>query len=77
MKNYRNNGAVGALLDEYEKALNELKDLIRPLSNEQLLAQKVLVRWGQRYDIEQLFEHAIVHVLRHKRQIERFLLKIS
>lgn len=30
-------------------------------------------RWGVVYDFEQLFEHAIVHVLRHRRQIERFL----
>ena len=37
--------------------------------------QKMLVRWGQRYDVEQLLEHAIVHVLRHRRQIERFLMK--
>ena len=29
--------------------------------------------WGPVYDFEQLFEHAIVHILRHRRQIERFL----
>ncbi|MFY9557887.1 MAG: DinB family protein [Blastocatellia bacterium] len=29
--------------------------------------------WGVRYDMEQLLEHAIVHVLRHRRQIERLL----
>lgn len=29
--------------------------------------------WGPVYDLEQLLEHAIVHVLRHRRQIERFL----
>jgi uncharacterized damage-inducible protein DinB len=28
-------------------------------------------RWGVRYDLEQLLEHAIVHILRHRRQIER------
>ncbi|MCR9290718.1 MAG: DinB family protein, partial [Bacteroidetes bacterium] len=38
--------------------------------------KKILVRWGQLYDVEQLFEHAIVHILRHRRQIERFLLKL-
>lgn len=32
---------------------------------------KMKTSWGQRYDIEQLMEHAIVHVLRHKRQVER------
>lgn len=35
-------------------------------------SKKIVVNWGQSYDIEQLFEHAIVHVLRHRRQIERF-----
>ncbi len=35
------------------------------------LNKKIHARWGQRYDIEQLFEHAIVHILRHRRQIEK------
>ena len=35
--------------------------------------RKILVRWGQQYDIEQLMEHAIVHVLRHRRQIEKYI----
>ena len=30
-------------------------------------------RWGVTYDAEQLLEHAIVHVLRHRRQIEKFM----
>lgn len=29
--------------------------------------------WGQEYDFEQMFEHAIVHILRHRRQVEKFL----
>lgn len=155
---YRDNGAVGALLDEYEKAITELKSVIQDLSPMKLNAivdfltkdedcksiQKILnhvlaagysyvvqirnsqgenckflkyqsfdttkeymtaldlmfqfnvkffedypdldlddydnnrfkVRWGPLYDIEQLFEHAIVHILRHRRQIERFKLKL-
>ncbi|WP_374175373.1 DinB family protein [Flavobacterium tructae] len=32
---------------------------------------KIKTGWGQLYDIEQLTEHAIVHILRHKRQIEK------
>ena len=32
---------------------------------------KIKTVWGQQYDIEQLTEHAIVHILRHKRQIEK------
>ena len=38
--------------------------------------KKMRVSWGQLYDVEQIFEHAIVHILRHRRQIERFLLNL-
>lgn len=160
VKNYRTNGATGAILDEYEKALKELIDLISNISDrdlqkivdrktndescrsiqtilshvvragytyvieirkwlgeeleyksdftlnnvqEYIIAleamfkyniklfedypklileehdpnKKIHVRWGQKYDVEQLFEHAIVHILRHRRQIERFLMAIN
>jgi len=159
MKKYRDTGAQGALLDEYEKAVNELISLIDtvkhselleivdketkdedcrsiqtilthvvragytyvieirkhlgediPYKTEQLLDsidaykssilemfevnlqlfkdypkmqleefdndKKMVVRWGQSYDPEQILEHAIVHILRHRRQIERFLQKM-
>ena len=36
-------------------------------------SKKIITNWGQRYDIDQLLEHAIVHVLKHRRQIERFI----
>lgn len=36
-------------------------------------SKKINVSWGQQYDIEQLLEHAIVHILRHRRQIENFV----
>lgn len=156
MKKYRTNGAIGALLDEYEQAIVHLQEVISEISYEELIAivdhetkdpdcksiqtilthvissgynyivvirkhlkeeleyipqqsldslaayqvglsnmfkyneqlfkdypnlkieefnnsKKIKVRWGQSYDIEQLLEHAIVHILRHRRQIERFL----
>ena len=38
---------------------------------------KFKVRWGQLYDVEQMIEHAIVHILRHRRQIERFKLRME
>lgn len=159
-KQYRNNGAIGAILDEYEKTLIELEHVIIELTNEDLITivddktedsdcksiqtifthiirsgynyvieikksfgeqidfvehktfsttkeyklelkkmfkyneqlfndypnlnleeyvseKKILVKWGQCYDIEQLFEHAIVHILRHRRQIEIFLVKLN
>lgn len=43
------------------------------LSEAESNAVQMRARWGVVYDFEQLFEHAIVHVLRHRRQIERFL----
>ena len=157
MVKHRNNGAIGALLDEYEKAINELIIIIKDMSSNQLIQvidhetndedcksiqtilthvvqsgytyavevrkwlgeeiryedkvilnsidqytdalkkmfrfneqifkdyphlilceldsnKKINVRWGQKYDVEQLFEHAIVHILRHRRQIEKMKL---
>jgi hypothetical protein len=156
---YRDNGAIGALLDEYERSISELREVIKDLSCNDLMVivdnvtedldcrsvqtilshvvragynyvieirnwkgenlefrdtesfgsiadydkalsemfqfnlslfsdypalkieehfsdKKINVRWGQKYDVEQLLEHAIVHVLRHRRQIERFMLKL-
>lgn len=157
---YRDNGAIGALLDEYEKALHELIHVISNISERQLIEvidpytddedcksvqtilshivqsgytyvveirkwlgeqiaykdkvvlfkieeykialwemfkyneklftdypnlvlcetetdKKITVRWGQLYDVEQLLEHAIVHILRHRRQIEKFKNKMT
>lgn len=154
---YRDNGAIGALLDEYEKSVTELKNVILNLTtseltkiideetededcksiqtilshviesgytyvieirkslgeninytsknllsstqeyaialdkmfayNEKLFEdypniqleeydpnKKFEVRWGQKYDVDQIFEHAIVHILRHRRQIEKIML---
>lgn len=42
------------------------------LSDDQILATRQQTKWGL-YDIEMMFEHAIVHILRHRRQIEKFL----
>lgn len=35
-------------------------------------AKKITAGWGQLFDYEQLMEHAIVHVSRHRRQIQKF-----
>jgi len=159
-KPFRTNGAIGALLDEYEKALTELKQTVLNLTREELIHivdaetqneecksiqtilshivqsgytyaveirkwmgkqddyrpvilldhldeylaaldrmfqyteqlfldhphiklteydfdKKIKVRWGQSYDVEQLMQHAIVHVLRHRRQIEKFKVQLK
>ncbi len=158
MKKFRDNGAAGAILDEYEKSIIELKNVIKDISEDLLIkivdldtqdedcksianilthvvqsgytyvveirkwigenatyrekaffnsasayekaldnmfdynvdlfedypnllneeknhTEKLTTRWGGVYDVEQLLEHAIVHILRHRRQIEKFLRK--
>lgn len=46
-------------------------------TDEQITAVQIHSRWGPQYDAEQMLEHAIVHILRHRRQIERFLAERS
>lgn len=43
------------------------------LSDDEIMKVKIISRHGPTYDIEQLLEHAIVHILRHRRQIEKFI----
>lgn len=43
------------------------------MSEDDMSAVEFRSAWGVTYDLEQMLEHAIVHVLRHRRQIERFL----
>ncbi|HMS64840.1 MAG TPA: DinB family protein [Ignavibacteria bacterium] len=67
--------------DQYIDALNSMfaytedffKNNTHLETEEKDNSKKINVRWGQQYDIEQLMEHAIVHILRHRRQIENFL----
>lgn len=43
------------------------------MTDEEIMAAVVNSAWGVRYDAEQLMEHAVCHVLRHRRQIEKFI----
>ncbi len=52
-----------------ENIFSKIKDNELEQFNDSL---KIKTGWGQLYDIEQLTEHAIVHILRHRRQIEKF-----
>ena len=67
--------------DEYIRELNGMFDYCEnffvehpdiPLE-EYDPSKKILTHWGQVYDIDQIMEHAIVHVLKHRRQIQRFV----
>ena len=47
------------------------------LSNQEIDKLVTIMPWGTPYNLEQILEHAIAHVLRHRRQIEKFLLKFQ
>ena len=42
------------------------------MSEKEVLALSFTVRWGPTYDPEMILEHAICHLLRHRRQLERW-----
>lgn len=65
-------------LDDLTAVFAFTEDVFREFSDaetEQLDdSLKIKAGWGQLYDIEQMMEHAIVHILRHRRQIEKIKL---
>ena len=46
---------------------------LAPLENEQIADKQYLSRWGEPHTIEQMLEHAVVHPMRHRIQLERIL----
>ena len=72
-------------IKDYQKDLNDVFiftiDTFKNIQDNQLEqfanSKKIITSWGQVYDIEQIIEHAIVHILRHRRQIEKFKLSLS
>lgn len=46
-------------------------------SDDDIQKVKMIVRWGPQYDLEQLLEHAVVHILRHRRQIKNLLARVA
>ena len=60
---------------EIEKMLDYTEESLQKvglLKNSEIETLRYISKWGATYDFEQLMEHAIVHVLRHRRQIENF-----
>lgn len=43
------------------------------MGEKEMSAMVINTRWGAVYDMEGILEHAIVHILRHRRQIEKFI----
>lgn len=43
------------------------------ITNEELAPEQFKSRWGEMYGIEQMLEHAVVHPMRHRIQLERVM----
>lgn len=66
-----------------QESLEQLKAALRytvqtlegrwEMSGEEISGTVINSRWGVVYDVEGLLEHAVVHILRHRRQIEKFI----
>jgi uncharacterized damage-inducible protein DinB len=60
---------LGAALEYTVETLEDKWEM----SDKEISATVIKSRWGAVYDVEGLLEHAIVHILRHRRQIEKFI----
>ncbi|WP_397363088.1 DinB family protein [Olleya sp. R77988] len=70
-----NNNPITAI-DELDKMVDYTEGILQKIShltNKELSQFQLKARWGVTFNVEQILEHAIVHILRHRLQIENFL----
>jgi uncharacterized damage-inducible protein DinB len=63
-------------LEQLEAALAYTAETLEgrwEMTDEEIKATAIHAPWGVTYDVEHMLEHAIVHILRHRRQIEKFI----
>jgi hypothetical protein len=63
---------VRALLAEGITFTEETVEPLLKATEQDVQALSFTVRWGPQYDPEMMLEHAICHLLRHRRQLERW-----
>lgn len=63
---------VRGLLTEGILLMEETVEPLRNVAEQDIQALSFIVRWGPRYDPEMILEHAVCHLLRHRRQLERW-----
>lgn len=68
---------VEAYMDSLKKVLERTEFVLKNFDNSALQKTKLQTPWGQIFDVDQFLEHVIVHILRHRRQIEQFKIKIK
>ena len=71
-----NRSSIADYINDLDNVLKFTQETFATIDDDALeewdASKKIRTSWGQLYDIEQLMEHAIVHILRHRRQIETF-----
>ena len=63
---------VRALLTEGIVLTEETVGPLLKASEQDVQALSFTVRWGPQYDPEMILEHAVCHLLRHRRQLDRW-----
>jgi uncharacterized damage-inducible protein DinB len=59
--------ALSAMLEYTDESIADHYSM----TDDELNATNIPIRWSDHHDMEAIFEHAIVHILRHRRQVER------
>ena len=66
---------ISGEIDKMFAYTTEIFEGERNITDDEMENIYFVTRWEVTYNIDQLLEHAIVHALRHRRQIQKFLLK--
>ena len=75
------NDSIALYLDDLDNVFWYTENVFQNIKDDDLEQKdntlKIKTNWDQEYDIEQMMEHAIVHILRHYRQIQKFKMIFS
>ena len=70
----RDAGVIVPRLDAFmAETLDGWRRHLAALEDDQLSPRQYLSRWGEPHTIEQMLEHAVVHPMRHRIQLERII----
>jgi len=64
--------AMTSLWSSFDHMIDVL-DAASDFNEDQIFKLSFTARWGEHFNLEQILEHAICHILRHRRQVEHWL----
>lgn len=73
MKIKKAEDATNEIRKMIEYNLHNLYEVNREKIEVNMFSIEFTTRWGEEFNFEQILEHAVVHILRHRRQIEKFI----